>query len=60
MLIYFNIRKAPSLNKKINMHAYIIKKDRITLNMHKMVLLQMVPLKKAQVSLIQICFLLYS
>ena len=36
MHIYFNIRKTPILSKKINMH-------KILLNMHKMVLLQMVP-----------------
>ena len=41
LLIYFNIRKTPSFNKKINMHAYI-NMHRITLNMHKMVLLLMV------------------
>ena len=29
--IYFTIRKTPSLNKKINMHAYIINMYRITL-----------------------------
>ena len=42
MHIYFNIRKTPSLNKKIYMRAYIINMHRITLNMHKIVLLQMV------------------
>ena len=44
MQIYFNLRKTPFLNKKkINIHAYIINTNKITLNMHKMVLLQMVP-----------------
>ena len=49
--IYFNIRKTPSLNKqkKKNMHAHIISMFRITLNMHKIVLLQMVPLRENSV-----------
>ena len=38
MRIYFNIRKTPTLNKKINMHAYMINMHRITLNRQKMVL----------------------
>ena len=41
--LFFNICETPSFTKKVNMHAYIIDMHRITLNMHKMVLLQMVP-----------------
>ena len=43
MHFYFNIRKTPSLHKKMNMYAYIINMHKITLNMHKTVLLQMEP-----------------
>ena len=46
---FFNIRKTPSLNKKLNMHAYIINLHRITLNMHKMVFLQMDPITLTQI-----------
>ena len=46
MHIYFNIYKIPSLNKT-NIYAciiaYIINMHRISLNMHKTMLLQMVP-----------------
>ena len=42
MHIYINMYKTPSLNKKINMHAYILNMHRIIPNTHEMVLLQMV------------------
>ena len=45
MHIYFNIRKAPSLNKK-NMHAHIINMHRITLNMlFEKVLFRLLPFR---------------
>ena len=49
------ICKTPSLNKKVDLHTYIISMLRITLNMHKMVLLQMVPFSSSVFSSSQIC-----